>query len=122
MLIEATKDNKEYDTVKKHGEENNTPDRVKAIQRNVFINCKYWWNMNECHWGAQHMTRDTQDKGRQTTLIKYAEARVGQTHRDKMKCRAVHNMYQDHENTEVATQLFDMLGSECSTFRAWDQY
>ena len=46
-LIEARKENEEFDTMKRHEEKNNTLDKAKASRRQIHTNCTYCRNANE---------------------------------------------------------------------------
>ena len=41
-LIEVINDNKEFKAIKRHEQNNNTPDRPNLSQRETHINCKFY--------------------------------------------------------------------------------
>ena len=41
-FMEATKDNKEFNVMKKHEQKNNMFDIAKTNRRETLINCTYW--------------------------------------------------------------------------------
>ena len=56
------------------------------------------------------MAAAVHDLGNSATFSGYAEARAGRCQR-MTKIYRVHNLYQDDEDKEVATQEFDMIQS-----------
>ena len=47
VVLYATEENKEFDAVKKHGQQNNATDNTKAIRKVTQSNCTYCSNIHE---------------------------------------------------------------------------
>ena len=102
-LMKATKENKDFEAMKKE-QNNNTFDNTRAGSRETSPP-----NTTEAHMspgGPRPVAGAVQDAGNTTTFESLCRSR--QLPKDDKRCSAAHDMYQDDNDKEVATQEFYM--------------
>ena len=82
-------------------------------------------NTEEAHMssrGAQPMAGAVQSVGNATTFEWVCKNKIKEVPKEDKRCRAAHDMCQDDEDREVATKVFDAVGSVVFNFNCLQHY
>ena len=105
-MIEATKESKEFDSVKRIDQQNNGWGNTKR-KRKIYKPLLILWYLYTSHTNVLYTARVVLDVAKLTTLIRCAgtQAEIWKGNSNREKCRKVHNMCQDAEKTGVSRRV-----------------